>query len=424
MEYEYEYMIGKNTDGIIRDFVDHVSKTDSQIQQEGEKEIESTTHLKIFVAENQGLEIGGIEDRIEGLLKSQELGQNPEKFFSTKNVREERLNDEASYIEIGTPKYDRVDRFVLVFDSEYLRVFTTERKYWTERTIENLISYIPELDRLFLSSDDLEDVISGLDTAHETNVSGFTAKYQPYYRDQSVTIQFHGGSTNDLDHVEEEFNARPSRLEFSQKNSPSDAIQGAIRQDGYISIPQIREGSEAVGVETTRSVTSSYENLDRENFEVEYKPKPVTPGEKYFLSPPEEGGISGDGGETAVENSLTAEYVEADHGRSLEGFTVVRLVESVEEDISVPQQTLIQRLEEDILDHKQRYRYSSWDPGHYVVFDSQREESLEVTIEERDILLHAKSDTTRPTLRDFYEIIYKEFNTTYEIERKSMEMRA
>lgn len=424
MEYEYNYLEDKDTEEIIRDFVDHVSKSEEQIKQEGEQEIESTTHLKIFVAENNGLELGNTEERIEELIKSGELSDTKREFFAAKNIREEKINFEASYLEIGTPKYDRVDRFVVVFDPEYIRVYTTERKHWTERTIENLISYIPELNRLFLSSDDLEDVVSRLDTAKATHVSGFTAKYQPYYRDQSVTIQFHGGSKEDLNHVEEEFNARPSRLEFSQENSPVDAIQGAIKQDGYISIPQIREGSEAVGVDTTQSVTASYERLDQKNFEIEYKPKPVTPGERHFLSPPEEEGISGDGSSTAVESELKNEYVDADHGRSIEGFTVVRLVESVDEKVNIPEETLIERLEEDILDYKKRYRYSSWNPGHYVVFDSKREESLEITVEDSDILLHAKSDTTKPTLRDFYQIIYDEFNTTYEIDRKSKQVRA
>lgn len=377
----------ESTRQIVERLIDHVTKTDQEIVQEGKQERKKTTDLKVYLAENRGLKKGDLNDRIEELMFSGELTKRAAEFFDGHLFEEEPLNEQVSYLEIRTPKYDRTDQFVLLFSDSYLRVLTTVRKDWAESTIEKLIRYIPELERVFLSSDDLESIASKFD---KTKVSGFTAKYRPYYKDQSVTIQFHGAEQEDLEKVEEEFNARPSRLEISRANSPMEAVSASTDMHGYFSVDRIREGSEEVGYETVMELGLNYEERDRENFEVKYKPR---------------------------KQALSQGYV-------TEGFTVLELIEQLRDQENGPSEEELRiRLREEIIEGKRRYVFSTWEKGNFLVFDKERQEPFEIAVENRNIILYAKPATTSVTLRDFCDIIEEEFNTTYDWVKTSGKVR-
>jgi len=336
------------------------------------------------VAENKGFSLGTLNEEIQALAKSDKASKHVQNFITEHNFSEERLNEEVSYVEIYTPNYERTDQFIFLDGSEYLKVLTAERRDWTKKTVENLLKYLPGIDRLFLSSSDLREIVDDLP---KTSISGFTAKYHSYHTDKRVTIQFHGGSEKELEKVEEEFGARPTRLEFDQANSPSAAIHSSVDRKGYYKFTYVREGSEEKGRETLRQIFQDYEEHDREHFEVEFTPEKIP-----------------------VKNGFT-----------IEGFTTLQLLDE-DEDRS-EEKAPSEKLRDDILDRKRRYEFSEWEQGNYLVFDKEHNEPFEITVEGRDLAVHAKPATTSATLRDFCNIILEDFNSTYSFEKTSNPLR-
>ena len=381
-----------NTRDIINTLIDHVTKTDEEAVVEA-KNKQKSTELKAFIAKSRGLPLGSIEQRLQKLYDSDNISQYARDFIDDHTFSEERLNQDVSYLEIGTPNYGRKDQFILLEEDGYLRALTAERRKWTKKTIEKLIKYLPELDRVYLSPSDLEGMVN--EELDDTSLSGFTAKYNPYFSEKSLSIRFHGGEQRDLDDVEEIFNARPSRVEFTQTNSPTEALEGAVKQDGYYSIPRIRLGSESKGYETISKLSASYESHDKENFEIE---------------------------ERARESF--------EDGYSLDGSTTLRLVEEAEDPASAGVTTdggetsLAGMLESEILDSKRRYKYSTWEEGDFLVFDTETREPFQIAIEGDDIDIHAKPATTARSLRDFSHIVLEEFNSTYRFDKVSKEISA
>lgn len=374
----------KETDEIVSVLIDHVSKSDEEVQRERE-EGRRTTELKVFVAENKGFELGTLTQTIQNLAESEETTEHVDSFLTQHNFVEERLNDEVSYIEIHTPQYERTDQFIFLDNEDYLKVLTAERREWTKKTVENLLRYIPDLDRLFLSSEDLQKVVAELP---KTTISGFTAKYHSYHSDKRVTIQFHGGTEDDLRKVEDEFGARPTRLEFDQANSPTKAIHSSVDRNGYFKLTRVRKGSEQKGIETLQQIFHEYEEHDREHFTVEFTPRRIP-----FKS-----------------------------GFTIEGFTTLRLIEN--EEHSGEEKTPTEKLKDEILERKRRYEYTEWEPGNYLVFDKEHNEPFEIGVEDRDLLVYAKPATTSVTLRDFCNLILEEFNSTYGVDKTSKLLRA
>lgn len=383
MDIDNQSLKDKETDEIVSVLIDHVSKSDEEVEKERE-EGQRTTELKVFVAENKGFELGTLKKEIQALAESNDTPKHVQNFITEHNFIEERLNDEVSYVEIHTPNYERTDQFIFLNGSEYLKVLTAERRDWTKKTVENLLKYLPDIDRLFLSSEDLREIVDDLP---KTTISGFTAKYHSYYTDKRVTIQFHGGSKADLEKVEEEFGARPTRLEFNQANSPASVLHSSVDREGYFKLTRVREGSEEKGLETLGQIFREYEEHDREHFEVEFTPKKLP-----------------------VKNGFT-----------IEGFTTLQLID--EEKDGLEEKAPAEKLKEDILDRKRRYEFSEWESGNYLVFDKEHNQPFEITVEGRDLIVHAKSATTSVTLRDFCNIILEDFNSTYGFKKTSEPLR-
>jgi len=384
MELDSYALEGKETEEIVSVLIDHVSKSDEEVQRERDEK-RRTTELKVFVVENQGFELGALSEEIRQLAESSNATKHVSSFLTKHNFSEERLNDEVSYIEIHTPNFERTDQFIFLDNGQYLKILTAERREWTKKTIENLINYLPDLDRLFLSSDDLQEIIDDLP---KTTISGFTAKYHSYHTDKRVTIQFHGGTEEDLETVREEFGARPTRLEFDQANSPSTAVHSSVDRQGYFKITRVREGSESKGRETLERIFQDYEEHDRQHFEIEFIPKKIP-----------------------IKSGFT-----------IEGFTTLQLLEEEEHEGSTESPT--EKLKEEILEHKRRYEFSEWEPGNYLVFDKEHNEPFEIGVEKRDLVVYAKPATSSVTLRDFCNLILEDFNSTYSFRKTSKRLRA
>lgn len=382
MELDPSSLSGDRED-IISVFIDHITRTADEEEAE-EEEGRRKTEVKVFLANSDGFEIGTLSDAVESLASTEGLSKHIQRYISEHNFREERLAEDASFVEIDTPKRARTDQFVFFDDGDYLRVITAERRKWTKKTVEKLIRYLPSLERVFLTPGDLEEIV---DELYGTSVTGFTAKYHSYKTDKRASIRFHGGTREDLQDVERVFEAKPTRLEFGQRNSPDNAIHSSVAQEGHYTFSSVRPGSEERGAQTLNELSDAFEEHDKENYDVEHKPV-----RSFFAG-----------------------------GMTIEGFTTLRLCDEDGENHS---HETANRLEADILDRKQQYEFSEWERGNYMVFDKDHGEQFEVTVEGADVLLHAKESTTSSSLRDFCSLVFEEFDSTYSLEKISRKLEA
>lgn len=428
------------TEEIVSVFINHVIKTDEEIAEEGREKKKSSTELKIYLAENRGFDPDNLNQRILQLLESEDTNHYPTKYFHEHNFEIEQLNEDTYHLIISTPKYERNDDFVLIDSDGYLKALTVIRKTWAENTVEKLIQYIPELDRLFLSSNDLESMV---DPVRKRDLTGFTAKYQPFFSDERVSVQVHGGNDSHLEKVESNFKARPKRIVFSQKRTSTEAaegmisrmtdggkvdrsggteaVKGAVSQEGYASIPRVRMGSEDVGFEAIEDLIDQYQRRDRRNFSVPYRPERITPGDRYILK---QQTLEDAQDEQITDGGLSEALKRLDQGSVLEGLTICELQEEMPDENYPDDQAVAEQLEEEILEYKKRYTYSVCGDGNFMVYDRKVGESFEIIISDKNIRVYTKSNTTSRSLRDFYEIIDEEFNSTYDINHTSKKVRA
>lgn len=407
-----------STDAILHRFVEYVTKTDEEIAEEGRKNRKKSTELKIYVAANNGFSPEKLSKHIQSLVESEDVNKNPQQFFERHTFSIESINSEAFHLSITSPKYDRSDDFLLIDDGSYLKVVTVIRRSIAKNTIEKLIQYIPSLDRIFLSSNDLRELVDEYD---KRDLSGFTAKYEPFFKDEYISVQVHGGSDKHLDKVQEDFDARPKRVVFSQRNSPAEAVKGTVSQDGYASIPRVREGSGDVGVETIENLIQATQSRDRENFEIEHKPERLTPGDHNFLT---QLTIDEAGDSSETDGGVPEPLRDADQGSVLDGMTLCVFEEEVQSEEYPNDNAVADILKEDILDHKQRYRFAPIGENHFIVYDGDRGQSFEIVISDKNLKVYSRNNTTREGLRDFYEIIDGEFNSSYGISKVSKKVRA
>ncbi|WP_154021069.1 hypothetical protein [Haloarcula sp. CBA1127] len=408
----------ESTEKVLEKFVDFVTKTDEEIAEEGREKKKQSTELKLYTAASNGFEIGQLHNTIQELVASDSLNQAPQQFFEKHTFSIEPVNDEASLLVITTPKYSRDDEFLLIEGDDYLKAVTVVRKTIAEDTIERLIQYIPSLDRIFLSSENLQEIVKEY---KKRDLSGFTAKYEPFFKDEYISVQVHGGSDDHLRKVEEDFDARPKRVVFSQRNSPAEAVKGTVSQHGYASIPRVREGSGDVGIETIENIIETTQQKDQENFAVPHRPERLTPGDRYFLT---QLTLDESGDENETDGGIPEALRDADQGSVLDGLTICVFREELRDEDYPDDDAVAQSLKEDILEYKQRYRYSLIGNNQYLVYDGDRGQSFEVIVSEKDLKVYTRGNTTQEGLRDFYQIIDDEFNSSYSIDKTAKKMRA
>lgn len=396
MELNPEELEGRSTEEIIDHLLQYVTKTEDELQEEKEERRRQSTDLKVFISKKEDFELGSVEYTLQKIATDPDTHKYTREFIENHGFTEIVLNDDVSYLEIRTPSYERTDQFILVDKGDYVRTLTVERRHWTKRTIERVIDYLPGLSRLYLTADDIGNIVTDLNEITETNVSGFTSKYRSYKDNSRISIQFHGGDWGDIQHVKEEFQAKPTRVEFRQKNSPTNAVTGSVTRNARINIPGIRAGSEKLGAETLDSLATEFEKLDRQHFDVPNTPR----------------------------------LQSVDGGIVIQGFTTLRLRSDEDSQLASdggleePSQydSIIEALKKEILESKQRYDFQTWDAGDFLVLDKERCEMIQVGVEDTDLVIHARPGTTSITLKDFCRVILEDFKTTYEIEQRTQNL--
>lgn len=380
MDFDPTDFKNKSKREILHELVEYVVKSDEGME---EKETRSggETDLNIYLCDNQGFEIGDLDYWVHQLTEDNRITGHAANFAKEHTFAEDVADDEISVVTITTPAKGREDEFLFITadSGNYLWVITTVHSDWRGKTIERLLDYLPSTERLYLSSDDLEDLTNGI---RDSRVSGFTAKYHAPNRERDATLRFTGAEPGDLEKAEEAFDAKPTRIDFDQKNSPSTAIQGANTNNGRISMRSVRNGSEPKAVETLIGITGGYQELDRARFEVEYS--------------------------TAFD--------ELENGFAVDGFTAVELIDPDRDD-DTPDD-LVDDLESRVLNGNQ-YRYGFRDGGTKIrVWDTEHDEIFDVAIEPPDIILYAQDSTTALSLREFVREVYQDLDSTYSLQKR------
>lgn len=366
---------GKTTREILQELIQYVVKTDEEMDEKSTRSGDHTD-LNIYICDNKGFEIGSLDRWVTHLAESDKVSGYASNFVSDHTFNEVEVDDRVSLVTITTPAKGREDEFIFVTNDGYLWVLTTIHSDWREKTIENFIKYLPCVERLYLSSDNLESLTSGI---RDSRISGFTAKYHAPNRDRNATLIFSGAEKGDLEDAEDTFDAKPTRIEFDQRNSPTTAIQGANTNNGRLTMRSVRDGSESKAVETLLGLTEGYQDLDSQSFEIDHSP-----------------------GVNDLEN-----------GFSIDGFTSVELTDP-DRDTA---QDLVGELEDKVLNGNQ-YRYGIRDSRRKVrVFDTEHDELFDVAIEGPDIILYARDSTTALSLRSFVRKVYEKLDSTYSLNK-------
>lgn len=362
---------------ILRELIEHVA-TSKGDQEDKEHRSGSSTDLNLYLLDNQGMKIGSLDDHINHITQSKRVRGYAKKFVENHTFSEEALGDETAIIRVTVPKKSRTDESVWIAHGEYIWVLTTVRQKWRKKTIENLIKYLPQVERLYLSADYL-DALTDDDVIQDTHISGFTAKYHAPYAERKATLRFHGGREEDLEKAEKFFDAKPTRIEFDQTNSPTAAIQGSSTNEGRLSLQSVVRGSQDKAVETLLSVSEEYQELDKASFEVEY----------------------------------AATHESTDTGFSVEGFTAIELTDPDRDTES--NESLLEELKENVLNGNQ-YRFAERERDTVRVYDTHHDEIFDLAIEGSNIIVYPRQSATSMSLRNIVQEIF-EYDSTYSQEK-------
>jgi hypothetical protein len=362
---------------ILRELIEHVA-TSKEDQEDKEHRSGSSTDLNLYLLDNQGMKIGSLDDHINHITQSERVRGYAKKFVENHTFSEEALGDETAIIRVTVPKKSRTDESVWIAHGEYIWVLTTVRQKWRKKTIENLIKYLPQVERLYLSADYL-DALTDDDVIQDTHISGFTAKYHAPYAERKATLRFHGGREEDLEKAEKFFDAKPTRIEFDQTNSPTAAIQGSSTNEGRLSLQSVVRGSQDKAVETLLSVSEEYQELDKASFEVEY----------------------------------AATHESTDTGFSVEGFTAIELTDPDRDTES--NESLLEELKENVLNGNQ-YRFAERERDTVRVYDTHHDEIFDLAIEGSNIIVYPRQSATSMSLRNIVQEIF-EYDSTYSQEK-------
>lgn len=380
MEFDPADYTGKSKRDILRELVEYVVKTDEEMEEKTTRS-GGQTDLNIYLCDNQGFEIGDVDHWVHQLTEDDRITGHAENFASEHTFSEDVADEDISIVTITTPAKGREDEFLFVTtdDGGYVWVITTVHSDWRDKTIERFLDYLPCLERLYLSSDDLEELTSDI---RDSRVSGFTAKYHAPNRERDATLRFTGAEPGDLEKAEDAFDAKPTRIDFDQTNSPSTAIQGANTNKGRISMRSVRDGSEPKAVETLLGITEEYQSLDRARFDVEFSP----------------------------------ELRKLENGFTVDGFTAVELTEPDRDDAATEE--LVEEIETHVLNGN-RYRHGIRDGGTKIrVFDTEHDETFDVALEPPNIVLYARETTSALSLREFVREVYENLDSTYSLAKK------
>ncbi|CQH63792.1 uncharacterized protein HHUB_4188 (plasmid) [Halobacterium hubeiense] len=381
MNIEPSDIRNSDTRDVVLDLISEVTKSGEDME-EKETRGDKTTDLKLYIVDSSEDLQGRFSEAGLDVAEDENTKKAARDFFQHVVIEEESVNEDITFLKVTTPRYERTDEAIVIDRGDALWFLTTELKEWLEDTIENVIKYLPQLERVYLPSKDLEDSMRGI---VDSEIAGFTAEYHSQHKDRDATLQFHGAETGDLNTAEEAFSATPTRIEFNQKNSPTTAIQGSGSNDGFAKLESVREGSEGKAADTLLNISNEFVKRGTEQF-----------------------AVNADTSWTLLEPGFVVDE-----------FTSIEL-HSPERDEA---EFLDEELEEEVLS-KNRYQYGRWGEDTFFVYDKEHEEVFELGIESTELVLHARESTTALSLRSFCRTVLDTFDSTYSVSKEETRVKA
>ncbi|MDL0140765.1 hypothetical protein PNP85_14795 [Halobacterium salinarum] len=372
---------GHNEREVILELISEVTKSGAEIDKKETRNSKSTD-LKLYIVDYSEDIQGCFDEAGLSVTEDENAKKAAQKFFNKVVIDEEQTDDGVTFLSVSYPRYDRIDEAVVVDRGDTLWFLSTELKHWLEDTIEKVIKYLPQLERVYLSSDDLEDSMRGI---VDSEIAGFTAEYHSQHKDRDATLQFHGAENGDLEKAEGTFSATPTRIEFNQSNSPTTAIQGSGSNDGFLKLESVREGSEGKAADTLLNTSEEFVSRDTERFKI----------------------------------SADTSWKLFEPGFVVDEYTSIELHDPERDEA----ESLDKELEEDVFS-KNRYQVGRWGGDTFFVYDKEHEEVFEVGIESNELVLHARETTTALSLRAFTRIVLDSFDSTYSVRKKETRVKA
>jgi len=366
---------------VILELITEVTKSGGELDEKDTRG-GKTTDLKLYIIDSNEDIQGKFAKAGLDIAEDENAKQAARDFFKGIVIEEERISEDITFLGVTYPRYDRTDEAIVIDRGNALWFLSTELKEWLEDTVEKVIKYLPQLERVYLSSDDLEDSMRGI---VDSEIAGFTAEYHSQHKRRDATLQFHGAESEDLKKAENTFSATPTRIEFNQRNSPATAIQGSGSNDGFFKLESVRKDSEGKAADTLLNTSDDFVARDNEKFKVD-----ADSGWKLF-----------------------------EPGFVVDEFTSIELYNPERDEA----ENLGQELEEEIFS-KNRYRYGRWGDNTFFVYDKDHEEIFELGIEANELVLHARESTTGLSLRAFCRILLDGFDSTYSVRKKETRVKA
>lgn len=366
---------------VVLELITEVTKSGEEMD-EKETRGAKTTDLKLYLVDSSEEIQGQLSQAGLNVVDDANAKKAARDFFKSVVIEEEDISEGITFLSVTDPRYERTDEAIVIDRGDVLWFLSTELKEWLEGTVEKVIKYLPQLERVYLSSDDLEDSIRSI---VDSEVAGFTAEYHSQHKDRDATLQFHGAEKGDLGKAEDTFSATPTRIEFNQTNSPETAIQGSGSNDGFLKLESVRKDSEGKAADTLLNTSEKFVARDSERFHVD------TDTSWQLLEP----------------------------GFVVDEYTSIEL-HSPERDEA---EFLDEELEEEVFS-KNRYQVGRWGEDTFFVYDKEHEEVFEVGIESNELVLHARETTTALSLRAFCRTILDSFDSTYSLRKKETRVKA
>lgn len=367
--------------GVILELITEVTKSGEEMD-EKETRGAKTTDLKLYIVDTTEEIQGEFAQAGLDVAEDENAKQAAQDFFNSIVIDEAEVDDEITFLGVTDPRYERTDEAIVIDRGDAIWVLSTELKDWLEDTVEKVIKYLPQLERVYLSSDDLE---ASMRSIVDSEVAGFTAEYHSQHKDRDATLQFHGAEQGDLEKAEDTFSATPTRIEFNQRNSPTTAIQGSGANDGFLKLESVRKDSEGKAADTLIDTSEKFVARDSERFRVD------------------------------ADTSWTL----FEPGFVVDEYTSIELHNPERDEADA----LDAELEDEVFS-KNRYQYGRWGEDTFFVYDKDHEEVFEVGIESNELVLHARETTTALSLRAFCRTILDTFDSTYSVRKKETRVKA
>ncbi len=257
---DYNKLERKKTKEIIRIFL-------NQVTLHNNKKI-STNELKIYILKAQNITHSSITSHLNDRLNNSNKSyiRRVRNFIDRFIIDTKTLND-TDFLLVLTNRFTQKNYFFVVFtQSDYWIVFTLTSRKNCKKTLESLANILESLEIINLTSKHLETIVQ--DSNYQRDVSGFTAKYEPYHLkpERKITVQVHGGHIKDLEKMRSQFSLEPISFQVKLRNSPV-GVTCKIKIEGNFTIESIYEGKQHLAEDMIESLIKSYEEVNENIFE-------------------------------------------------------------------------------------------------------------------------------------------------------------